>query len=115
MLSIGIIYDHLGGKNDENEGVTFGLSFDNSLEKLLNTPDLWGHNPSITDYIPAATNFTKAIEEHIACANNSVDISVHAPFPDGEFLNALKKGIKRAAVRYLERSEKNKKQLTMRF
>jgi hypothetical protein len=96
MLSIEQIYKELGGKDGAREGITYGLTEGNSLDELLTTPNLWGHDPSITDYIPAAQNLTQAITKLLASATRSIDISVLYRFPDGLFLDALRDGIKAA-------------------
>lgn len=56
MFSVDQIYSILGGAGGPGEGFSYGLHDGNKIEKLLNTPNLWGHNPSITDYVPAAQN-----------------------------------------------------------
>lgn len=98
MLSVDEIYESLGGPNGQGAGVTYSLTESNRLDELLTTPNLWGHNPAITDYIPAAQNLVQAVEDLVASAINSIDISVLYPFPDGYFLDAISNGIKRAVA-----------------
>jgi len=96
MLSVDEIYQTLGGSGGTGEGVSYGLTDKNSIEALFMTPNLWGHNPAITDYIPAAQDLVHAIRDLVARAVHSIDISGLYQFPDGYFLDALKQGIKAA-------------------
>lgn len=98
MLSVDQIYQDLGGPGGQGEGITYGLTEKNRLDGLLSTPNLWGHNPAVTDYIPAAQNLTQAIEELVASAVHSIDVSGLYPLPDGYFLTALSNGIQRAVA-----------------
>jgi phosphatidylserine/phosphatidylglycerophosphate/cardiolipin synthase-like enzyme len=99
------IYKNLGGASGPYCGVSYDLTENNNYE-LLSTPNLWGHDPTKIDYVPAAKNLTGGIEELIASAKFTVDISTMAgsptskeqpPFPDGDFLVALRNGLQRAA------------------
>jgi len=96
MLSIDEIYKTLGGA--QGAGVTYGLSDNNEIEAVFMTPNLWGHNPAVTDYIPAAQDLVNAIRDLVASATHSIDISGLYPFPDGYFLDALKQGIQAAVA-----------------
>jgi phosphatidylserine/phosphatidylglycerophosphate/cardiolipin synthase-like enzyme len=100
------IYKVLGGDSGPYRGVSYDLTENNNYE-LLSTPNLWGHDPTKIDYVPAAKNLTGGIEELIASAKYTVDISTMAgspaskeqpPFPDGDFLAALRRGLHRAAA-----------------
>lgn len=93
MFSIDKIYETL--KQYKGEGFSFGLSTGNQIDELLNTPNLWGHDPWICDYTPTAQNLTSAIEELIASAQNSVDISTLYHYANGEFLAAITQGLQR--------------------
>jgi phosphatidylserine/phosphatidylglycerophosphate/cardiolipin synthase-like enzyme len=91
------IYALLGGDDHPDCGVTYGLSQGNQWKKLLDTPHLWGHDPAVLDYVPAATNLVDAIKDLVASARHSVDISTLTPLPDGRFLEAIREGIQIAA------------------
>jgi len=98
MLVVDEIYQTLGGPGGVGEGISYGLTKNNTIEALFMTPNLWGHNPAVTDYIPAAQDLVQAIQELVASAVHSIDISGLYPFPDGYFLDALKQGIKAAVA-----------------
>lgn len=91
------IFELLGGSANPNNGITYGLSATNSFDELLSTPNLWGRNPAVNDYDPAATNLTRAIQTLVASAEHSVDIATLTPLPDDLFLAALRDGIQQAA------------------
>jgi len=77
--------------------------------ELLQTPELWGHNPADNSYwlatrgtapLPAASGrLLTAIEEIIAGAERLVDIASLEPFASGEFAAAIRRGLARAARR----------------
>lgn len=90
------INDKLRTLIKDNNFVPFGLTGRNRIDKLLQTPDLWGHNPHQDNYEPTAKNLTDAIYELLASARHSIDISTLTPLPDGRFLDALRRGIRRA-------------------
>jgi phosphatidylserine/phosphatidylglycerophosphate/cardiolipin synthase-like enzyme len=96
MFDIQEIYTNLGGPGGKGDGFGYGLSSGNALDQMLNTPNLWGHNPAITDYVPAAKVLTDAIENLIAQSVSSIDISSLYHLADGYFLDALRNGIQRA-------------------
>lgn len=91
------IYALLGGSENPDCGITYGLSEGNQWEELLDTPHLWGHNPAIFDYQPTAENLIDAIRKLVASAQYSVDISTLTPLPDGLFFDAIREGIQAAA------------------
>ncbi|MEI6238827.1 MAG: hypothetical protein WCR51_00420 [Planctomycetia bacterium] len=88
-----------------------GLLSQTTLERfdLLQTPDLWGHDPADNSYWRAVTGpaplptasrrFLAAIEDVIAAAERLVDIASLEPFASGEFAAALRRGLARAARR----------------
>ena len=75
--------------------------------EILQTPDLWGHDPADNSYWlaaggpaprpPASGRFLAAIEETIAGAERLVDIASLEPFASGEFAAAIRRGLARAA------------------
>lgn len=87
------LFDALGGEDSYFHGVTFTLTKNNKFIEILNTPNLFGHDPSVNDYIPAGRNLVNSIKELISEAKYSVDISTLTPYPDGDFLDALREGI----------------------
>ncbi|MBK5072017.1 hypothetical protein I2492_03160 [Budviciaceae bacterium CWB-B4] len=93
------VFDLLGGYNDPNYGVSYGMSENNRWEKLLDTPRLWGHNPAVNDYEPTAQNLLQAITELLASAEYTIDISTLTPLPYGLFLEAIKEGIEAAIAK----------------
>ena len=96
MFDIQKLYDHLGGDSGPGVGYAYALTSGNSWDKMLNTPNLWGHNPAVTDYVPVAQNLTQEIADLIASATQYVDISTLYHLPDGYFLQAISQGVKRA-------------------
>lgn len=76
---------------------------------LLQTPDLWGHDPADNAYwlagsgpapLPAGSRrLLSAIEDVIASADRLVDIASLEPFASGEFAAAIRRGLARAASR----------------
>lgn len=96
MFDIKKLYDILGGDSGPGVGYAYALTDGNSWDKMLNTPNLWGHDPADTDYIPAAQNLIQAISDLIASAEQYVDISTLYHLPDGYFLQAISQGVKRA-------------------
>jgi phosphatidylserine/phosphatidylglycerophosphate/cardiolipin synthase-like enzyme len=91
------IFELLGGREGEGCGKTYGLSDTNKIEKILDTPQLWGTDPSKCGSGPHGQNLTGAIRDLIGSAKHTVDISTLTPFPDGVFLEALRDGIRKAA------------------
>ncbi|PIJ48428.1 MULTISPECIES: hypothetical protein [unclassified Erwinia] len=87
------LFDILGGENSDYHGVTFSLTKQNEIKKIINTPNLFGHDPSVNDYIPTGRNLISAIKDVISEAKHSVDISTLMPYPDGDFLRAIHDGI----------------------
>jgi phosphatidylserine/phosphatidylglycerophosphate/cardiolipin synthase-like enzyme len=77
--------------------------------EILQTPDLWGHDPADNSYWlaaggpaslpPASGRFLAAIEETIAGAERLVDIASLEPFASGEFAAAIRRGLARAGRR----------------
>ena len=77
--------------------------------ELLQTPELWGHDPADNSYwlaaggtapLPAASGrLLAAIEEIIAGAERLIDIASLEPFASGEFAAAVRRGLARAARR----------------
>ena len=77
--------------------------------ELLQTPELWGHDPADNSYwlaaggtapLPAASGrLLAAIEEIIAGADRLIDIASLEPFASGEFATAIRCGLTRAARR----------------
>jgi phosphatidylserine/phosphatidylglycerophosphate/cardiolipin synthase-like enzyme len=77
--------------------------------KILQTPDLWGHDPADNSYWlagggpdplpPASGRFLAAIEELIAGAEHLLDIASLEPFASGEFAATIRRGLARAASR----------------
>src|SRR5689334_7545983 len=92
-----IFAEDLGGKSGPHYNVSYGLTTGNRDVKIYATPNLFGRNPAVVDYIPAAVEFTKAIEEMVATTRSTLDIATLAPFPDDRFLDALQDGITSAA------------------
>lgn len=96
----------LGGPPD---GGLPGLLARTTLDsfEILQTPDLWGHDPADNSYWlaaggpaplpPASGRFLAAIEETIAGAERLVDIASLEPFASGEFAAAIRRGLARAA------------------
>lgn len=89
-------------------GILVPTSLD-SLE-LLQTPDLWGHDPADNSYWLGADNATApfpaasrrllaAIEGTVAAAESLVDIASLEPVPSGAFTTAIARGLARAAER----------------
>jgi phosphatidylserine/phosphatidylglycerophosphate/cardiolipin synthase-like enzyme len=91
------IYQTIGGDGGRYLGYSYGMSSGNALEKFLQTPDLWGHDPTDLSYIPAAGNLVAAVQDIISSAHSTVDITLLAPFPDGAFLDSIKSGLRAAA------------------
>jgi hypothetical protein len=96
MLSIDAIYQALRASGTKGDGTIYALTEGNLIEQQLDTPQLWGHNPAEFDYVPAAVNLTTAIEDLIATATSTVDISVLYPFPSGRFFAAIRTGLLRS-------------------
>lgn len=96
MLSIDAIYQALRAAGTQGEGRFYAITDGNLIEQQLDTPQLWGHNPAVFDYVPAAVNLTTAIEDLIATATATVDISVLYPFPSGRFFTAIRNGLLRS-------------------
>lgn len=90
------IFNFLGGENDPNHGVSFSLTKGNILRDILQTPNLWGHDPAINDYVPTANNLTESIRELLSTAKHTIDIATLHPLPDGRFLDAIRSGINEA-------------------
>jgi len=78
--------------------------------ELLQTPDLWGHDPADNSYwlvagggaapLPAGSRrLLAAIEDVIASAEQLVDIASLEPFASGDFAVAIRRGLARAASR----------------
>lgn len=77
--------------------------------ELLQTPELWGHDPTDNSYClvagvpappPAASRrLLEAIENVIGDAETLVDIASLEPFASGEFAAAIRRGLARAACR----------------
>jgi len=95
------IYTELGGEKGRFRGTSYGLSRDNTLGKLLQTPNLWGVNPATWGHslkdLPAAKNLLETIKGTIALAHETVDIATLRPLPDGFFLQAIRDGLQAAA------------------
>lgn len=101
------IYQRLGGADGPDRGLSYDLTEGNSYS-LLQTPNLWGQDPHVIDYIPAAKNLTDGIRDLIASAKHTVDISTmlggpikdgdQPAFPDGDFLTAIREGLALAAT-----------------
>ena len=87
------LFDVLGGEKSHFHGVTFTLTKNNKFIETLNTPNLFGHDPSVNNYIPAGRNLVNSIKDLISEAKHSVDISTLTPYPDGDFLDAIRDGI----------------------
>jgi phosphatidylserine/phosphatidylglycerophosphate/cardiolipin synthase-like enzyme len=93
------IFADLGGTQGQYCGVSYGLSEGNTLDSILPTPNLWGHNPAKDDYEPAARNLVDAIRALVSGAQHTVDIATLATLPDGDFATAIGDGIREAAKR----------------
>jgi len=86
-----------------------GLLSRTAIERfeLLQTPDLWGHDPADNAYWLAGSGpapppagsrrLLAAIEDVIASAERLVDIASLEPFASGEFAAAIRRGLARAA------------------
>ncbi len=96
MLSIDAIYQALRASGTQGDGMFYALTEGNRIEQQLDTPQLWGHNPAEFDYVPAAVNLTMAIEDLVATATATVDISILYPFPTGRFRQAIRNGLSRS-------------------
>jgi hypothetical protein len=105
------IFNNLGNTTGDYYGETFYLSESNNFTPL-DTPGLWGHDPSDNNYWQPPNNFNVlsqncrklllAIEDTVASAETYLDITTlwhtngpHGGFPDGFFFDALKKGFQR--------------------
>jgi phosphatidylserine/phosphatidylglycerophosphate/cardiolipin synthase-like enzyme len=93
-FSIRQIYDTLVGIDSRGDGTFYSYTETNAIEGFLDTPQLWGHDPAVTDYVPAAGNLRTAISAVVASARRSVDLAVLFPFPDGLFEEALEEGFR---------------------
>lgn len=94
--------DGLGAPADGGlPGLLSRTSFDRFA--LLQTPGLWGHDPtdsaSRTSLPPASVRLLGAIEEVIASAGRIVDIATLEPFPSGDFMAAIRRGLARCGDR----------------
>jgi phosphatidylserine/phosphatidylglycerophosphate/cardiolipin synthase-like enzyme len=110
-MSLTIIPGCLAALGAPPDGGLHGLLSRTTLERfeLLQTPDLWGHDPADNAYwlaadvparLPAASRrFLAVIEEVIAGAARLVDIASLEPFASGEFAAAIRRGLARAARR----------------
>jgi phosphatidylserine/phosphatidylglycerophosphate/cardiolipin synthase-like enzyme len=87
------IYELLGGDDNPDCGITYGLSSGNCWEGLFATPE-----PAVGHGLPAAGNLIRAIGNLIASARHTVDIATQAPLPDGAFLKAIGEGIRVATA-----------------
>lgn len=88
-----------------------GLLSRSSLERfeLLQTPGLWGHDPADEScghadgdpaLLPAASrHLLEVIEQVIGSAERLIDIASLEPFASGEFAEAMRRGLARAARR----------------
>ncbi|HAP75249.1 MAG TPA: hypothetical protein DCR14_04130 [Acidimicrobiaceae bacterium] len=97
MSLLDTIYAGVGGSNDPYAGDTYRLVDNNDLVAVLQTPTLWGTQPNSTAYYtgpaPAGQNLVDAIGTLIRSASSVVDIATLAPFPDGQFLAAIKSAL----------------------
>jgi phosphatidylserine/phosphatidylglycerophosphate/cardiolipin synthase-like enzyme len=92
------IFMKLGGEKGRYHKLTYQLNAHSDIVTLLSTPNLWGRNPRDLDHVaPAATNLTQAIGELAARTSHILDIATLDPFPDGDFVEKLKHGIRAAA------------------
>lgn len=98
-FSIETIYAALRQSSPRGDGKFYSLTKGNMLIRQLDTPQLWGHDPAVMNYIPAAGNLTAAIEGLIASATRTVDISCLFPFPSGLFRHAIRNGLRAALLR----------------
>ncbi len=92
-FSIKALYSALRQSGSDGDGIFYSLTQGNRIEAILDTPQLWGHNPAVFDYVPAAGNLRDAITSLISTATKTVDISVLFPFPYGLFLDAIQTGL----------------------
>jgi phosphatidylserine/phosphatidylglycerophosphate/cardiolipin synthase-like enzyme len=104
-----IIATCLAALGAPSDGGLPGLLSRTTIERfdLLQTPDLWGHDPADNAYwlassgpapLPAGSRrLLAAIEDVIASAERLVDIASLEPFASGEFAAAIRRGLARAA------------------
>jgi phosphatidylserine/phosphatidylglycerophosphate/cardiolipin synthase-like enzyme len=80
-----------------------GVLVRTSLDRceLLQTPDLWGHDPAAEPppVSAASRRLLAAIEEVCAGADALLDIAALEPYASGEFAAAIRRGLARAARR----------------
>jgi phosphatidylserine/phosphatidylglycerophosphate/cardiolipin synthase-like enzyme len=93
------IYNYLGGDKGRFQGTAYEISDHNRVSALYQTPDLWGWDPSDQGYVPTAQNLLQGIEDLIGSATETVDIATLRPLPDGLFLNAIRRGLFKAAAK----------------
>ncbi|AYV45200.1 hypothetical protein CFHF_03675 [Caulobacter flavus] len=81
-----------------HEGVTYAVTGGNSLS-LLQTPNLWGQDPAKNDYWTGETKpaheLVAAVEDIVAGARQSIDLSTLWPPPNGLFRDAIHRGLHR--------------------
>jgi phosphatidylserine/phosphatidylglycerophosphate/cardiolipin synthase-like enzyme len=68
---IDAIQSKLGGSNGEYHGITYNFTSDNTFEQILQTPKLWGHDPSNNNYWI-----------HDECSNCEKDLDFDLPYCD---------------------------------
>jgi phosphatidylserine/phosphatidylglycerophosphate/cardiolipin synthase-like enzyme len=111
-MSLTIIPGCLAALGAPPDGGMPGLLSRTTLARfeLLQTPDLWGHDPADNSYWLAAAGgspsppagsgrFLAAIEDVVAGAERLVDIATLEPFASGGFAAAIRRGLSRAARR----------------
>ncbi|WP_260867638.1 phospholipase D-like domain-containing protein [Streptomyces sp. SAJ15] len=77
-------------------GNTLDATADDPADWLLQTPGCWG-DPRCAER-PGAERLLTKMTENIAAATHTVDISTLAPFPNGEFQDAIVAGLKKATA-----------------
>ncbi len=110
-------FEALGGELGPGNGLCYRQTSIDHFQ-LLQTPDLWGHDPGDNSYWlgaralnsgeyptsaheqlhPAGQRFLDAIENIIAEARVLVDLSSLESFPTGHFLQAIERGLTRLAA-----------------
>lgn len=81
----------------EGDGFAFSLTAGNQFPKdrewLVQTPDIWGMDVKNVKFGEKGKTVVNHLSALVASAKNRVDITTLAKFPDGDFLEGLKKGL----------------------